>query len=147
MESKNEKHKTTKVLIAILIGLVILGIGVFAGLSAGHFRKAQGNRFMLGNVGDFGWREGMGMPGRIKEGKQFSLGHQSGEITNISGNNLTIKNSDNKEISVATLDETSIYTNDDSIASISDLKTGVKVNIIGRPNSAGVVQANIIKIQ
>lgn len=146
MDNKpNEKHKTSKALIAILIGLVILGIGIFAGLNTNHFRKVQGDKSTFRNIDDSGWRGGI--PGRMMGGKQSGINQQSGEITKISGNDLTIKNSDNKEISVTILDETSIYTSDNSIDSISDLKIGLKVNIFGRPNSAGVVRANIIKIQ
>jgi len=144
-DKPNGKHQTSKILIAVLIGLFILGIGVFAGLRVNHFRKIRGDRLVLRNAGNFGPRGGIS--GRMMKGKQSGINHQSGEITKITDNSLVIKNSDNKEINLAILDDTSIYTKDGSIASISDLKTGIKINVFGRPNSAGVVQAKIIKIQ
>ena len=136
-------HKKT----LIIIGLVVV---VFIVLAAGlcfsfGLRLFRGSRKMAAYP-ELRAKSGRNFPGGRNFGNQFTnIGHNSGEVTKIDGNNLTVKTNDGKEISVQVSDTTSYYKNQ-NIAKQSDLKVGDKVRIFGRPDSNGVIQAQEIHI-
>jgi len=126
------KHKTSKILIMILAGVIILAIGLFAGLSAARF----GGGKLKNNLAFGRNNSALMMRGRMMEKGSYAKGRINGTISKIDGNNLTVSSNNNQQIQVAILDSTSIY-NKQGIDSLTDLKTGVKVVIAGRSEEKG----------
>lgn len=142
MENKpNEKPKNPKILLVVLIILAVVAVGLFAGFASKHFIRASKANFRSRPGNNFMMKD----RSRLMGGRQYKTGRISGEITKISGNDLTVKDSNNKEINVTVIDTTSIYNNKE-ISSLADLKVGAKVTVTGRPNSSGAVQAREISI-
>lgn len=143
MEEKTKK--SSKVLLVaglILVVVIIAGVAAFVGFGARHF--AQNGMGMRSK--EF---QGKMMPGRFfgNAGENnFGFGRLSGQITNINGDNLTIKNSSGNSVSIVIADTTSIYSGQ-NIAKESDLKVNNSVTVLGRPNKDGVVQATAIIIR
>lgn len=69
----------------------------------------------------------------------------AGDIVSIADNTIVVKDRDNKENTVAVSDKTIIKSGRDDIK-ISDLKTDDRIVIIGKPDSSGVINAELVRI-
>jgi len=142
MDNSKKKSKTWIIVGAIIILVVLVGVASFAAIGAKHFNK-KGEFGIMGQGGC--GKEGM-MAGRGFGEKRLGFGRLNGQITAISGDNITVKDAAGDEVTVAISDTTSIY-NQGKIAKQSDLKVNNSVIVSGRPNSSGIVQATAIFIR
>lgn len=139
-------RKNHTVLAVLLIALVVVltGGAAVAAIKFGlknHQNKSNKVSMMRGAYGGAG--RGM-MRGSSFRGTRGS--GLSGSITAINGNNITVKDSNNKEYTVVIQDSTSIN-NSGGIAKLSDLQVGNNVSVRGPSNSSGQVTANTIIIR
>ncbi|MGA2666741.1 MAG: hypothetical protein ABSE91_01455 [Patescibacteria group bacterium] len=144
MESKNQ---TSGVLIIIIVIIVVLVIGLGV-MSLAFFRasRLKVNR-EFGMFDTMNYRgSGLMVEGRNFGGGRIGFGRLSGQVTAISGSNLTVKDAAGDSISVVISDTTSVY-NQGKIAKASDIKVNNSVIVLGQPNSSGVVPATAILIQ
>jgi hypothetical protein len=126
---------------AIIIGSIIIAFATFTlGVAVGfqkarfsyHFSENYERNFTGGHKG--------------ADSRQMRNSHGlAGEIISLNGNNLIIKDQDEKEIPLEISEKTLIKMGSETIQS-SDLKTGEKIVIVGRPNDNGVINAELIRI-
>jgi hypothetical protein len=142
-----DKFLTSKLFKGIMVGLsalVILlvgfGLGMAVGIKKSEFSyRWQQNRPMMGLPGQDGGFF------RQLDGRDFMNSHGIiGQISDINGTVLTIKDRDNTEKSVLTDDKTAIETAGKP-AKISDLRAGDTVVVIGDPDDKGEIQAKLIR--
>lgn len=140
-------NKSLVVLLAVLGILVIGGSALAASkIAFGRFHNSNRLKNNIGFAGNSRYGEtGRGMMGQRGNFHARGAG-LSGSITAINGNNITIKDSNNKEYTVVVQDSTSIR-NSGGIAKLSDLQVGNKVSVRGPSNSSGQVTANTIIIR
>ena len=139
-------------LAAFIIGIVLIAILIFAaGVSVGFHKARYSYQWGENYERNFGGPErGPGPFGGMMN--QFS-GHDnfrnahglSGAIVSVTGNNLVIKDQDNKENTVAVTDKTVIKDGPDTIK-LSDLKTDERIVVLGKPGDNGVVNADLIRV-
>jgi len=133
---------------AFILALAIFGAGVSVGIHKARFSYQFGENYERNFMGP---RPSGPMGGpmgffREMEGKDFKNGHGLvGEIISISENNLVIKDPEGEENSVAISDKTIIKDRKDNIK-ITDLKTGDKIAVLGKPDDNGIVSANLIRV-
>lgn len=144
---------------AIIIGTLAILAGIFwlGRASTGNYHSGwrNGDRFERGLNGyqmgpgmmrrsfdddDIGSRRGM-------VGGSYYGSSISGTISAINGNNITVKDSNNKEYTVTISDTTSIIASDGSIAKQSDLKENNSVIVRGPSGSNGQINATVIRIK
>jgi hypothetical protein len=88
----------------------------------------------------------MGGMMRDFEGSDFRNGHGlSGTVISVDGNNLVIKDRNNKENTVTVNDQTLIKSGQNDLQ-VGDLKVNDQVVIMGNPGDNGVVNANLIRV-
>jgi hypothetical protein len=165
IEEKNQNDSTNKnidnkhvskccasnkslVVLLVVLGVLIIGGGTLAAskIAFGGFRNSNKSKNGVGLIGNSrygGMGRGM-MRGSSYRGARGS--GLSGSITAINGNNITVKDSNNKEYTVVVQDSTSIN-NSGGIAKLSDLQVGNNVSVRGPSNSSGQVTANTIIIR
>jgi hypothetical protein len=81
-----------------------------------------------------------------ERGGDFRHAHGlTGNIVSITGNNIVVKGSDNKENTASVNDKTMIKSGKDDIK-IGDLKTDEKIVILGKPDNNGVIDAELIRV-
>jgi hypothetical protein len=144
-EKEYRYHKIPKSL-KIILGFLFLFIIIVTFFFLGRIstKRVPG---LLSNRGYVIQRQGMnrGMMGNGFMGRGIYRSSISGKITNIDGNNLTIK-TDDKEYTVIISADTSIRKNGD-IAKQSDLAVDQEVNVFGPSNSSGGINAQLIQIK
>lgn len=149
--------KTTMIIILVLfVALVSFGGGVVVGLHKARFSYAFGENYernfgrgprgpMMRGEG----REGaMGMFGFMDrfENRDFRNAHgMAGTVLSISDSSLIVKDRDDKENAVTVTDKTLIKSGRDTITE-TDLKTGDRVVVVGKPGENGVVNADLIRV-
>lgn len=145
------------VVLAIILGIVILMLGSFAGGVAVGLRKAKFSyrwgenyerNFIGGKPGMPGGGEKGGITGMLKnfEGRDFRNAHGlAGTIISIANNNIIVKDKDGKENTVAVTDETIIKNGRDDVK-LGDLKQDNQIVVMGSPDENGVVNASLIRI-
>jgi hypothetical protein len=130
----------TRMAIAILVVALIALSAFWLGQSS-NYRRVNINR-------NFGTFEGGGMmSGRYGGGHMFRQEFRntiSGQVTNINGNNLTVKSGDGTTYTVILSTQTSFY-NAGQIAKQSDLKVNDNISVLGTPNSNGDINATEIQ--
>lgn len=162
--------RSKKILVATLVAgmfLIILAsfaVGVAVGIHKAKFSYAFGQNYERNFVGpnDEAGRPGMpgpggpGMIGNLQRGmnnlKQefsgsgFRNAHgTAGTIISINGNDVVVRDRENKENNVAVNDQTMIK-NRQSDLKISDLKVNDQVVVIGQPGDNGVINASLIRV-
>ncbi len=127
--------KTNQIIITVLIAIIVGGAGFFGGM---QFEKSQapsnssGNYAMMRNGGRFGNRLGAGNQGGL------------GQVISQDANSLTIKLADGSS-KIILLSGNTKYEKTNP-ASLSDIKNGDRVLVIGTANSDGSETANTIQI-
>lgn len=101
-------------------------------LSAPHDRPVPslGMRSMTDPVGEKGMRNPHGL---------------SGEILSLSGDSIVIKNRDNQESTIRVSEATVINRGKETLM-FSDLATGNKIVVIGKPQDTGIIDAHLIRV-
>ncbi|MCX6765824.1 MAG: DUF5666 domain-containing protein [Candidatus Moranbacteria bacterium] len=147
----------SKILIvsAMILGIIILMLGSFAGGVFTGFHKAKfscdwGKNYEMNFIGPrMGHPSPMGFMGpmmREFSGRDFRNPHGiAGTIISISDSSLIIKDRDNKENTVAVTDKTVIKSGRDDLK-LSDLKIDDKIAVIGQPGNDGVMNASLIRV-
>jgi len=138
---------------AAIVGVLVLMFASFASGIAVGFKKARfsyswGENYERNFVGPRMLPPGgpMGDPRGMMENRDLRNAHGiSGSIVSISGNNIVIKDRDNKENTVAVTDRTLIKDGRNDI-SISDLKNDERIIVIGKPDNGGVISADLIRV-
>ncbi len=135
---------------AVILGIIILMLGSFAGGVFVGFHKAKFScdweknyeRNFMGSK-----RGGLISPMMRKfEGRDFRNAHGlAGTIISIMDNNIIVKDKDGKENTVAVTDKTLIKSRRDNLK-LSDLKTDDQVVVMGSPDENGVVSASLIRV-
>lgn len=155
------QSKTFKIIAAVvgvfLIAVVSFGTGVAVGLRKAKFsedfgrnyeRNFMGPRFD-GGPGMPGMPGGPGYPGEMVrkfEGRDLRNGHGlAGTVISVTGNNIIIKDRDNKENTVTVDDKTLIKSRQDDLK-VGDLKADDQVVVMGRPDASGVIEASLIRV-
>jgi hypothetical protein len=137
---------------ALITGFILVALVSFAGGLAIGFRKARfsyrmgpnnGSAFDMNRLGNGPFGSGMM---REFQGRDLRNPHGiSGTITAINGNNLTIKDRDEKETTVAVSDTTAIRDRQDNLK-ISDLQINEQITVIGNPGDNGIINATLIRV-
>lgn len=149
----------SKILIipAIILGIIILMLGSFAGGVKIGIHKAKfscdwGKNYERNFIGERAGRPNFGpgqfMKGMMRdiEGRDFRNAHGlAGTIISITDNNLVVKDRDGKENTVAVSDQTLIKSGRNDLK-IGDLKVDDRVVVIGQPGDNGVVNAALIRV-
>lgn len=152
---------------AAFVGVLILMLGsfatgIFVGLHKARFSYSWGENYernflgsrqgpgpgMMGGRGPMmgGFLPNPGNMMRQFEGRGFRNAHGlAGSILSISGNNLVVKDRDNKENTVAVTDQTIIKRGQDTLK-LADLKANDQVVLMGNPGDNGVLNATLIRV-
>lgn len=148
MEENRDQSKTSSKPhrpIFLIVGLIIIGLVILAGVSVTAFGLRHFNNLGRGfgapqmmSRNNFGSR---GMGGRDILKKSFN-----GQVTAINGQDITLKTNDNQELAVKVSDTTSYYKGQ-NIAKAADLQVNNSVVVSGSPDSNGVIQATAIQIK
>lgn len=156
VSSKKFKIATAVCGVFILMALSFVA-GLQTGLRKAKFSFAWGENYernftgMHGEMGPGmgprpGFPERMGDMKNRFEGREFRNAHGlAGAIISISGNNIVIKDKDNKENTVSVSEKTLIKLGRDDIK-ITDLKQNDKIVVMGKPGDDGVVNADLIRV-
>lgn len=149
----------SKILIvsAIILGIIILMLGSFAGGVKIGIHKAKfscdwGKNYERNFIGERAGRPDFGpgqfMKGMMRdiEGRDFRNAHGlAGAIISITDNNIIVKDRDGKENAAAVTEKTLIKSRRDDLK-LSDLKTDDQIIVMGSPDENGVVNAVLIRV-
>jgi len=144
------------IILAVVLGIIILMLGSFAGGVAVGLRKAKfssdwGKNYeknFMGKGSGEGGLFGGGMKGMMRDfsGRDFRNAHGlAGTILSIADNNIIVKDKDGKENTVAVTDKT-IIKNGRTDIQLGDLKQDDQIVVMGNPDESGVVSAVLIRI-
>jgi hypothetical protein len=144
----NKMNKNTMLIVAVLLIIVALGSGFFAGMqyqkSQNPFANAGGGQYANRNFGA-GAAGGQGFAGRgtgAGGGQRFTP--VRGQILSLGSNTLTVKQQDGTT-KIVVIGTSTTFVNTQK-AAISDLKTGDTVMVVGGANSDGSITASDIQI-
>jgi hypothetical protein len=150
LKLKTKKFKLMAGIVgALLIILISFAAGVGVGLRKARYSYQWGQNYERNFMG--GPRSGMipgGMMGFLggMEGRDFRNAHGlAGTIISITGNNLVIKDRDNKENTVAVTDKTIIKSGPNNLK-LSDLQQNEQLVVVGNPDASGVINADLIRV-
>lgn len=133
----------------IIVGaFLVFLIGFAAGMRVGFHKIRFSNDFGKNYERNFMGPKSQGPMGMFRdfEGKEMRNPHGlAGEIISISGDSLVIKDKDNRENTVAVAENTAIKNGNDDIK-ITDLKSGDKIVVLGKPGDDGIIKADLIRI-
>jgi hypothetical protein len=152
----SKSYKLILWVIAELILLVIVfALGMRVGLHKAKYSYAWGANYERNFMNRPNEPMKQGMPSRNQggpmgffqeRGGDFRNAHGlTGNIVSITGNNIVVKGSDNKENTASVNDKTMIKSGKDDIK-IGDLKTDEKIVILGKPDNNGVIDAELIRV-
>ena len=152
----SKSYKWILWIIAELILLVIVfALGMRVGLHKAKYSYAWGANYERNFTSRPNEPMKQGMPSRNQSGLMgffqerggdFRNAHGlTGNIVSITGNNIVIKDQGNKKNTIAVDDKTMIKSGKDDIK-IGDLKTDEKIVILGKPDSNGVIDAELIRV-
>ncbi len=113
-----------------------LAIGVFGGILIGH--NSSSATAQAGQRGTFGGAPGA--EGGI--GGDAAGGFTAGTIESIDGGTITLKLTDGSTVKVTSSDSTTVTTTD--TASVSDLKKGETITVVGTKDASGNVTATAV---
>jgi hypothetical protein len=138
----NKMNKNTMMIGAIILIIVALGGGFFAGM---QYQKSQ-NTFAAGGGQfanrNFGGGGGQGFGGRGAGGQRVTP--VRGQILSLGSNILTVKQQDGTT-KIVVIGTGTVFVNTQK-AAVSDLKTGDTVMVVGGANSDGSITASDIQI-
>jgi hypothetical protein len=142
ISAHNHSHHSVKIILMVVLMVVLLGV-VFAAGRVSTRNKFYGfNRTNNINVSRASF--GGAMAGRSMGRGNFRGSDISGQISNINGNTLTVKDADGTDYIVNIANNTSIIINR-KIDKTADLKTSAQVAVNGPSNSDGSINATIIR--
>jgi hypothetical protein len=121
---------------AILI-ILIFGSGIVLGK---YITKPNRQLVSEGQIGE-NLVKGQGQKGMQKNKKRGLLG----DVIKTEADKITIKGADGQEKAVITNDQTKIKKQGSDIK-ITDIKTGDRIMVVGKPNDQGVITAKMIKV-
>jgi len=133
-------NKNTMMIIAVVL-IIVAAIGGFVG--GMMYQKNQAQSF--GMVGANGSRQGGNFAGRFgQNGQNANFRPVRGQVLSMDNNSLTVKMSDGSTKIVVLSSSTAFMQS--TKASLSDVKTGDTVNVVGTQNSDGSVMAQDVQI-
>lgn len=140
-------HSAGKMVLAIILFLVVTSLAFAAGRISSHNRISASRFGQYGMMGSSfaGSDRRVNMMGREQFGNIGSVrrGGLTGQITDINGNTLTVKDTDGTEYTVNVETTTSIIISG-KIDKLSNLKLNNSVVIHGKAKSDGTIDANAI---
>lgn len=140
---KPEHFNKMLIILATAVVLVfIFTLGIFVGHEKARFSRAWGENYYLNIMGP-GGGPGAGMMNFSRPG--FSARSGLGQIININGNSLIIKDQSNLEKTILLTDKTVIIKNNQDVK-ISELKIDDKIMLIGRANEQGQIEPKFIRV-
>jgi len=139
--------KTTIVPIAVILGLILIGVAFWGGV---HFGNRRGNNFS--NRGIMNWEKGAGQnfgAGMMNGGKNLKgsadAGILSGEVTAKDNETITVKTKDGGSRIIFYSHSTAITKS--TSGTIHDVAAGANLMITGSTNTDGSLTATIIQIR
>ena len=140
----------------IIILAIVFALGVRVGLHKAKYSFDWGKNYERNFMGHREERMGPGMlppmgPGGPTDffgdrGNDFRNAHGiAGEIISIVDNTIIIKDRDNKENTISVSDKTIIKSGRDDVK-ITDLKNDERIVVLGKPDSSGVINAELIRV-
>lgn len=154
-ENQNIKHtkkssNNALIITVIILAILIVGGGALAATKiifdhAKNFKRAGLNINNFDNAG-FSRERGNVMRDRDNPGLGYEGYVISGDVTVISGSDITLKDRNSKEYVVHVADNTSIR-NSQGIAKLSDIQVNNNISVRGPSNSDGSVSAQLIIIR
>lgn len=139
------------VIAEVLLLVVVFALGMHVGLHKAKYSYQWGANYERNFIGGPHGQMMPGMPAGSmgffgERGGDFRNAHGlSGSIVSIADNKIVVKDQDNKENTVAVSDNTIIKSGRDDIK-IGDLKTDEKIVVMGKPDSSGVINADLIRV-
>lgn len=140
-ETKESKKKGAKgIVIPIVIAIVALGVGFFGGI---EYQKSKTASLAKSRMAQFqnGTKTGAITSGA---GSANNTRPVSGQVTAVDNGTITVKTPDGGSKIVVLSPSTKLEVT--STGTVSDLKTGENVSIIGTTNTSGTVTAESIFI-
>ena len=142
-------HRTLTIA-AIVTGIILVAIGSFAfGFSAGLHKARFSYRFGENYERNFMKAERQEMKERMMQrmdGKLFRSGHGvAGEIISLSDGSVIVSGPEGQENSIA-ISETTIIMEGGEKISRTDLATGERIVVLGKPSDDGSIQADLIRV-
>jgi hypothetical protein len=131
----------TAVIIAlglVITLLIVLRLGIAIGYQRAIFASRFGEQYQNNFVGPRRTPPGFGGPMMDAHGG-------FGEILKIDSNLITVRDQDGTEKSILSSTSTTIREFSNTL-SLSDLKVGENIAVIGEPNSSGQVDARLIRV-
>ncbi len=127
-----------------IIAVLLLVFG--AGMSVGHHRALFASEWGRNYYNNFYGGERRSIPMMSFSDRGFMGMHGTvGTIIDISSSTISIKGQDNVEKSIVIDGDEAIRKGDSNI-SISDLKVGDNIAVIGGPNANGQIKAKFIRV-
>ncbi|TXH06891.1 MAG: hypothetical protein E6Q06_04715 [Candidatus Moraniibacteriota bacterium] len=138
------------VIVAAVTGVVLVAVGSFSiGFSAGLHKARFSYRFGENYERNFMKSERQGMKDRIMkkmDGKLFRSGHGvAGEILSIREGLIIVSGPEGQENSIVISDDAVIMKGGEKVA-FSDLGSGDRIVVLGKPGDDGVIQADLIRV-
>jgi len=128
-------------IMGVLVGIVIFLLAFGLGISVGYEKALFSSEWGMNYEHNFS-----GPPRGIVPGTESENAHGAeGIVINVSGNTISVKDSDNDERSIAVASDTVIREMNTTI-SLSALMVGDRVVAIGAPNASGQVEAHFIRV-
>lgn len=125
--------------------VIVFAAGVTVGLQKARFSYDWGRNYERNFIDGPRKGGGMGMTDRF-EGRGYRNGHgMGGEILSIAEGSVVIRDFSDRESTVVITDRTVIRKGDADLDQ-SDLKTGDRIVVIGKPREDGVVSAGFIRV-
>jgi len=124
-------------LVGVAVFLLAFGLGVSVGYEKALFSSEWGRNYE---------HNFSGPPRGMVPGTETENAHGAeGTVINVSGNTISVKDSDNDERSIVVASDTVMREMDETI-SLSGLVVGDHVVAIGMPNANGQVEAHFIRV-
>lgn len=131
----------------LVVLIVTFAFGVFVGMQKARFSYDWGRnyeRYFMGGPRP-GMMEGLRFPERF-EGQGYRNGHGlAGTVLSVSDGTVIVKDRSDRENTVSVSDRT-VIRKGDAMVGVSDLSSGERVTVIGRPGSDGTVAADFIRV-
>ncbi|MCX6716945.1 MAG: hypothetical protein NTV72_03405 [Candidatus Taylorbacteria bacterium] len=139
--------RTFWILVGIILAILIFRMGMFVGYRRASFSFEWGNNYFRNFAGGkMGDRDGPNGPLGMGEDRDFIDAHGAfGQIIKIEGNSIFSKGSDGVERVITASTSTEIRRFKEMIK-FSDLKSDDRIVVIGRPDSAGKIEAKFIRV-
>jgi len=139
---------------ALIIFLLVFSLGTAVGYRRGIFASRWGENYYQNF---YGGPPGGGVPGAVEQSMMnggpggitarapFNMHGVAGEVLDVSSSTISVKDLLGNEESVAVSADTVIRGMDDMM-SMSDVKAGAWITVIGAPNDNGQIGARFIRV-